>query len=64
MQSAIAEALLPWYRANARELPWRADGFGAWGVLVSEFMLQQTPVARVIPLLEAWLSRWPTPTSL
>ncbi|WP_119698184.1 A/G-specific adenine glycosylase [Microbacterium halotolerans] len=64
MQSAITEALLPWYRTNARALPWRADGFGAWGVLVSEFMLQQTPVARVIPLLDAWLSRWPTPTSL
>ncbi|MFT4052847.1 MAG: A/G-specific adenine glycosylase, partial [Microbacterium sp.] len=36
----------------------------AWGVLVSEFMLQQTPVTRVIPHLEAWLERWPTPTDL
>lgn len=59
-----AGALLPWYREHARDLPWRAPGFGAWGVLVSEFMLQQTPVARVIPLLEAWLARWPTPTAL
>ncbi|MGO1771012.1 MAG: A/G-specific adenine glycosylase [Microbacterium sp.] len=59
-----AGRLLPWYRAHARALPWRADGFGAWGVLVSEFMLQQTPVARVIPLLEAWLERWPTPAAL
>lgn len=42
-----------WYRATARDLPWRRpsfhDEFGAWGVLVSEFMLQQTPVTRVIP---------------
>ncbi|WP_295787771.1 A/G-specific adenine glycosylase, partial [uncultured Microbacterium sp.] len=44
--------------------PWRREGFGAWGTLVSEFMLQQTPVARVIPHLEAWLARWPTPTDL
>ena len=37
--------LIAWYRRNARDLPWRAPGFGAWGVLVSEFMLQQTPVS-------------------
>lgn len=56
--------LLAWYRATARDLPWRAPGFGAWGVLVSEFMLQQTQVSRVIPLLEQWLDRWPTPADL
>ena len=56
--------LLAWYRGNARDLPWRRPGFGAWGTLVSEFMLQQTPVARVIPHLEAWLDRWPTPSAL
>ncbi len=61
---ALAPALIAWYRETARDLPWRAPGFGAWGVLVSEFMLQQTPVQRVIPLLEAWLARWPTPTAL
>lgn len=60
----LATPLIAWYRDNARDLPWRAEGFGAWGVLVSEFMLQQTPVTRVIPLLEAWLARWPTPTAL
>lgn len=60
----LAAALVDWYRGNARDLPWRAQGFGAWGVLVSEFMLQQTPVNRVIPLLEAWLVTWPTPTAL
>ncbi|WP_261164762.1 A/G-specific adenine glycosylase [Microbacterium sp. Marseille-Q6965] len=62
--TALAPRLLPWYRANARALPWREPGFGAWGVLVSEFMLQQTPVARVIPLLESWLRRWPSPAAL
>lgn len=56
--------LASWYRDNARDLPWRRPGFGAWGVLVSEFMLQQTPVTRVIPHLEAWLERWPTPAGL
>lgn len=60
----IATDLIAWYRQNARDLPWRRPGFGAWGVLVSEFMLQQTPVARVIPHLEAWLIRWPTPSAL
>jgi A/G-specific adenine glycosylase len=60
----IAAPLIAWYRDNARDLPWRRPGFGAWGTLVSEFMLQQTPVARVIPHLEAWLGRWPTPTDL
>lgn len=60
----LAPTLLQWYAGNARILPWRQDGFSAWGVLVSEFMLQQTPVNRVIPHLEAWLDRWPTPTAL
>ncbi len=60
----LATPLIAWYRENARDLPWRRPGFDAWGVLVSEFMLQQTPVARVIPHLEGWLARWPTPTAL
>jgi A/G-specific adenine glycosylase len=53
-----------WYEVGHRELPWRRPGFGAWGILISEFMLQQTPVARVIPKLEEWLVRWPTPADL
>jgi len=60
----LADRLVPWYREHARALPWRERGFGAWGVLVSEFMLQQTQVGRVIPLLQAWLERWPTPSAL
>lgn len=61
---AIAPAVNDWFAAHKRDLPWRADGFSAWGILVSEIMLQQTPVARVIPRLEAWLARWPTPAAL
>ncbi|WP_309068263.1 A/G-specific adenine glycosylase [Microbacterium sp.] len=60
----LAARLIPWFAREKRDLPWRAPGFGAWGVLVSEFMLQQTPVNRVIPHLKAWLERWPTPTAL
>ena len=66
--SAALAGLARWYAEQARDLPWRRteylSRFGAWGVLVSEFMLQQTPVARVIPHLEAWLDRWPTPSAL
>jgi A/G-specific adenine glycosylase len=60
----IASPVADWYEAGHRELPWRRPGFPAWGILISEFMLQQTPVARVIPKLEEWLARWPTPADL
>jgi A/G-specific adenine glycosylase len=60
----IASAVNDWFAANRRDLPWRAPGYPAWGILVSEIMLQQTPVARVIPRLEQWLERWPTPAAL
>ncbi|MFE9426620.1 A/G-specific adenine glycosylase [Kitasatospora sp. NPDC006697] len=56
--------VLDWYRENARDLPWRAPGASPWGVMVSEFMLQQTPVKRVLPAWAAWLERWPTPAAL
>ncbi len=56
--------LLRWYADNARDLPWRRTGTTPWGVLVSEIMLQQTPVARVAPIWEAWMSRWPEPADL
>jgi A/G-specific adenine glycosylase len=61
---SFAGTVVDWYHANKRDLPWRRDGFTAWGTLVSEFMLQQTPVSRVIPRLEEWLTRWPTPADL
>ena len=60
----IAPAVIDWFGAFRRDLPWRREGFGAWGILVSEIMLQQTPVVRVVPRLEQWLQRWPTPADL
>jgi len=60
----LHEPLLRWYDENARDLPWRAASATPWSVLVSEFMLQQTPVSRVLPVHEAWLQRWPTPAAL
>ncbi|WBU38335.1 A/G-specific adenine glycosylase [Homoserinibacter sp. YIM 151385] len=59
-----AREIAAWFRASARDLPWRRAGFSAWGTLVSEFMLQQTQVERVIPRLASWLERWPTPAHL
>ena len=61
---ALHEAVLAWYDDHARELPWRGASASAWSVMVSEFMLQQTPVARVLPVHAAWLDRWPTPSAL
>jgi A/G-specific adenine glycosylase len=60
----LVEAITSWYRRHARELPWRAPQIDGWAVLVSEVMLQQTPVARVLPAWEAWLQRWPTPKDM
>jgi A/G-specific adenine glycosylase len=57
-------AILDWYATHQRDLPWRRPGATPWAVLVSEIMLQQTPVARVLPVYAAWLARWPTPASL
>ncbi|MBA4607130.1 A/G-specific adenine glycosylase [Aeromicrobium sp. Marseille-Q0843] len=55
--------VIDWYGAHRRTLPWREDP-DPWRVMVSEFMLQQTPVVRVLPVFEAWLERWPTPADL
>ena len=62
--AALHEVLDDWFATTARELPWREPGCTAWGVLVSEIMLQQTPVVRVLPVWEDWLRRWPTPAHL
>ncbi|RNB43360.1 A/G-specific adenine glycosylase [Agromyces tardus] len=61
---SIAAAVNAWFADAARPLPWRAADISPWAVLVSEFMLQQTQVARVVPLWEAWLARWPSPADL
>ena len=61
---ATGDAVVDWYATAARDLPWRRPGVDAWAVLVSEVMLQQTPVARVEPVWREWLDRWPTPEHL
>ena len=55
--------LLDWYQREQRDLPWRRPGVTPWQVLVSEFMLQQTPVSRVEPVWLVWIARWPTPSA-
>src|SRR5689334_2832010 len=62
--SHLHQPVLEWYAEHQRDLPWRRPGTSAWSVMVSEFMLQQTPVVRVLPVHEAWLDRWPTPGDL
>src|SRR5271169_2612895 len=64
MSTLYAEPVLAWYARHARDLPWRARAATPWAVLVSEIMLQQTPVARVLPEYLRWIARWPTPASL
>jgi len=63
-RSISAEVLLDWFDGTARDLPWRRPGCSPWGVLVSEIMLQQTPVSRVEPIWQEWMLRWPRPSSL
>jgi len=61
--SIRSEDLVEWYGRARRDLPWRQPAVSAWQILVSEFMLQQTPVARVAPVWVDWVARWPTPSS-
>jgi A/G-specific adenine glycosylase len=61
---AIVARVLDWYAREGRDLPWRGGRATPWGVLVSEVMLQQTPVARVEPVWREWVERWPTPAAL
>ncbi|MEZ0068818.1 A/G-specific adenine glycosylase [Streptacidiphilus sp. MAP12-20] len=61
---ALHRPILAWYAAAARDLPWRGEGTTPWAVMVSEFMLQQTPVKRVLPVYDEWIRRWPTPRAL
>jgi A/G-specific adenine glycosylase len=59
----VEAALLAWFRVNARDLPWRRTR-DPYAILVSEVMLQQTQVERVVPRYLAWLERWPTAEAL
>ncbi|GGK80151.1 adenine glycosylase [Sphaerisporangium melleum] len=64
MAAGLHAPILDWYAENARDLPWRHPDATPWGILVSEIMLQQTPVARVLPVWIEWMERWPTPAAL
>jgi len=59
----VREALLDWYAERGRELPWR-ETRDPYAILVSEVMLQQTQVLRVVPRYLEWLERWPTVEAL
>jgi A/G-specific adenine glycosylase len=57
-----SKEIISWFKKNKRDLPWRKSD--AWGVLVSEIMLQQTPVNRVLPVYQTWMEKWPTAHAL
>jgi A/G-specific adenine glycosylase len=59
----VVDGLLRWYERERRDLPWRRTR-DPYAILVSEVMLQQTQVARVVPRYEAWLERWPSAATL
>jgi A/G-specific adenine glycosylase len=59
----MEDALLEWFDRHGRDLPWRRTT-DPYAILVSEVMLQQTQVERVVPRYLAWLERWPTLESL
>ncbi|GAB09710.1 adenine glycosylase [Gordonia araii NBRC 100433] len=56
--------ILAWFDVHERDLPWRRDEATAWHILISEFMLQQTPVSRVLGPWREWVTRWPTPADM
>ena len=58
----LEKPIVSWFKKNKRDLPWRQTS--PWGVMVSEYMLQQTPVNRVLPKWIEWMERWPTPADL
>ncbi|HET8970995.1 MAG TPA: A/G-specific adenine glycosylase, partial [Candidatus Nanopelagicales bacterium] len=60
----LVPAVTAWYAGHRRDLPWRGPQVGPWQVLVSEVMLAQTPVSRVVPVYERWVARWPAPADL
>ncbi len=61
---ALHARVTEWFSDEARDLPWRDPACTPWGIFVSEIMLQQTPVVRVLPVWHDWLQRWPAPADL
>ena len=62
--SLTPEQILGWFGHAERDLPWREPGISGWKVLISEIMLQQTPVSRVLEPWTTWVQRWPTPSAM
>ncbi|GAA4115613.1 A/G-specific adenine glycosylase [Knoellia locipacati] len=62
--ASLHDEVLRWYAVSSRDLPWREPSCSPWGVLLSEVMSQQTPLARVEPIWREWMARWPTPADL
>ncbi|MGV9858930.1 A/G-specific adenine glycosylase [Gordonia sp. NPDC003425] len=62
--SVPSQALLGWFDRHERDLPWRREGLSGWQILISEIMLQQTPVVRVIAPWTDWVRRWPVPSAM
>jgi A/G-specific adenine glycosylase len=60
----LVDRVVAWFDRGHRDLPWRAVDRTPWGVLVSEVMLQQTPVVRVEPVWRQWMATWPTAADL
>lgn len=60
----MVDRIIDWYGTEGRDLPWRRPEATPWQIMVSEFMLQQTPVARVLVPWQIWVDRWPTPPAL
>ncbi|WP_188488747.1 A/G-specific adenine glycosylase [Williamsia phyllosphaerae] len=64
LPNAFQQRLLTWFDVHERDLPWRGESVTPWQILISEIMLQQTPVARVIPKWLEWVERWPVPSAM
>lgn len=62
--TVLHDDIIDWYAETGRDLPWRAPDATPWGIFVSEIMLQQTPVSRVLPIWHEWMRRWPAPADL
>jgi A/G-specific adenine glycosylase len=64
LSPGATDAVTAWFDRAARDLPWRTPDASDWSIVVSEIMLQQTPVVRVLPRWQEWMRRWPTPADL
>ncbi|MBY4575386.1 adenine glycosylase [Gordonia paraffinivorans] len=64
LNSVPPATLLGWFDTHERDLPWRDPSCTAWHILISEIMLQQTPVSRVLEPWRSWVERWPVPSAM